>query len=85
MTPEQMDELCDRYGEGLMRMDGYDDCILGVASGYGGEPRFVYSYNRVIKRLMADGMTEEEAIEFHEFNQAGAYVGPQTPWFLEEI
>lgn len=85
MTKEDLDELCERYGGGLMTMDGYDDCILGVASGCGVEPRFVYSYERIIQRLITDGMTREEAVEFHEFNQAGAYVGPQGPLFLEEI
>jgi hypothetical protein len=31
---------------------------------------------------MADGMEEEEAIEFFYFNQAGAWVGETTPCFI---
>ena len=31
-----------------------------------------------------DGMTEEEAVEFFEFNIAGAYVGEYTPIYMYE-
>jgi hypothetical protein len=30
-------------------------------------------------------MTYEEAVEYHEFNQAGAYVGELTPVFIVRI
>jgi hypothetical protein len=29
-----------------------------------------------------EGMTDEEAVEWMEFNVVGAYVGERTPWFL---
>lgn len=32
---------------------------------------------------MKEGMTYEEACEFHSFNTEGAYVGPKTPLFIE--
>jgi hypothetical protein len=31
---------------------------------------------------MDDGMTDEEAIEYFEYNQIGAWVGEQTPCFI---
>jgi hypothetical protein len=31
---------------------------------------------------MADGMTEEEAVEYFEYNVLGANVGPTTPIFV---
>jgi hypothetical protein len=65
-------------------MDDYDDCIIGICHSFGHEPRVAYDRSKVIKKLMAkDNMTEEEATEFHEFNQAGAYVGETTPVFIE--
>lgn len=70
---------------GLIIMDGYDDCIVGVATrfGAGGYEQFVvYDRQRVIQKLMSEGMTEEEAWEFHDFNQSGAYTGEHTPAFL---
>ena len=31
---------------------------------------------------MKDGMSEEESIEYFEYNQIGAWVGDTTPCFL---
>ena len=67
----------------LMTMDGYDDCIVGIGYRYGNEPYVVYDTNKIINKLMKEGMSYHEAHEFHEFNQACAYVGPNTPGFIE--
>ena len=70
---------------GLLVMDGYDDCIVGVVTRLGpqGHETFtVYDKRRVLQRLMAEGMDYTEALEFHEFNQLGAWVGPRTPVFV---
>lgn len=69
----------------LKIMEGYDDCIIGVVDMAGSPPRVCYSINKIIGRLMADGMSREEAEEYFEFNQLGAYVGEGTPCFLEEM
>jgi len=68
--------------EAMIKMDGYDDCIVGVIKGAGQETKICYDVNLVIQRLMDDGLSEEEAIEFFEFNQIGSYVGESTPVFL---
>jgi hypothetical protein len=69
--------------EGLIRFDGYDDAILGTASVWmdGGKvERLVYSGEGIVKVLKErDGMSDEEALEFIDFNVEGAYVGPRTP------
>lgn len=67
----------------FLLMDGYDDCIVGVVTRFGAEPFVVYDHKKVLAKLMLDGMSEEEAVEFHEFNQAGAWVGKHTPGFLD--
>jgi hypothetical protein len=68
----------------MLKADGFDDAILGVVDRIGSDgPILCYSRERVIEILKArDGMTDEEAVEFFEFNIAGAYVGPGTPCFL---
>jgi hypothetical protein len=68
----------------LLKMDGFDDCIAGVINDSWGRMFIVYDRQKVIEKLMADGMNEEEAIEFHDFNQAGAWVGDNTPAFLDK-
>lgn len=66
-------------------MDGFDDCVLGICESFGGESVVAYDYDKVIAQLESYGMTYEEAVEYHEFNQAGAYVGERTPVFIVRI
>lgn len=66
----------------LIKMDGFDDCIAGVAYGIDVEPRLVYNLNKVIESLMAQGMEYAEAVEYHEYKQLGAYVA-NAPVFLD--
>jgi len=61
--------------------DGFDDCICG----YEKDGRVIYSVPLMIETLMQrDGMEEDEAIEFFEFNIECAYVGEYTPIFMYE-
>lgn len=76
--------LDDRLEE-YQLMDGFDDCIAGVSSRFGQVPVVCYDRNKVIKKLMDQGMTWEEAEEFHEFNQAGAWTGETTPAFITMV
>lgn len=66
----------------MMKMDGYDDCILGICERFGQEPIIAYDKSKVIQKLQKDGMTEEEALEYFDYNQLGAYVGESTPCFI---
>ena len=71
--------------DGLMIMDFFDDCIIGVIRGVDSEDKVCYSYKKVIAKLMRDDeMSEEDAIEHFYFNMIGAYVGKHTPVFLFE-
>ena len=81
-----LDRISDLYPDAL-KMDGYDDCIIGICHVFakdGQKSIIAYSKEKVIARLMVDGMSYEEALEFHDFNQSGAYVGENTPCFIEE-
>ena len=68
----------------LLKMDGFDDCIVGIVERYGCHPLVCYSRKRVIQKLIQDGMSEDEANEFFEYSQLGAFVGEKTPCFLTE-
>lgn len=65
-----------------MFMDGYDDAIVGVVSRFGMNDVTAYDVDKVIATLVKGGCTEEEAVEFFEFNQIGAWVGENTPAFV---
>ena len=68
----------------LMRADGFDDCIIGVCTGFGREPCIAYDKSKVLSKLMVrDGMGADEAHEFFDFNIEGAYVGENTPVYVD--
>jgi hypothetical protein len=78
-----MDEIAFNGGEEMMRVDGFDDCCLGVVSRIGYQDLFCYDTLAIIQTLMTrDGMSEEEAEEYFDFNIIGAWVGGGTPVFL---
>jgi hypothetical protein len=79
------DDAVEIFGDDLMTMDGFDDCIVGIATGKGRESVIIYDREKVIHKLMNDGMTYEEAEEYHDYNQADAWVGEKTPMFLTKI
>lgn len=64
--------------------DGFDDAILGLASQHTKKPIVIYDRQKCIEILVErDGMTHEEAEEFFCFNTECAWVGEQTPMFLD--
>ena len=62
--------------------ESFDEAIIGVGEGCGNSPKVVYDYDKVIEINMQDGMTYDDAVEFFEYNQLGAYVGEYTPIFV---
>lgn len=66
--------------------DGFDDAVLGLSRGPGREDVAVYSIDKCIQVLVKrDGMSEDEAIEFMDFNVLDAFMGPMTPIFVYEM
>lgn len=65
--------------------DGFDEAIIGMECT-GEIPRVVYSTKLMIHILInRDGMTEDEAIEFFDFNVIGSYLGEGTPLYVDEM
>lgn len=67
----------------MMVMEGFDDCIAGVVHRHGHQTVIAYDLYKVLDKLRKQGMTCEEALEFHQYNQLGAWVGEGTPCFIE--
>lgn len=78
-------DLKELIQDDMVLMDGHDDCICGIVSRFGQPPIVCYDLEKVIAQLVEDGMSEDEAYEFHEFNQLGAWVGDTTPCFLQKF
>tara|TARA_R110000765_G_scaffold47794_3_gene98005 strand:+ start:3829 stop:4104 length:276 start_codon:yes stop_codon:yes gene_type:complete len=85
---KQIDELADELVESdelLMQMDGYSEACIGVVSSQFEPTRLVYDREKVIELIMQDGCSRVEAEEFHWYNQAGAYMGENTPLFFDKF
>jgi hypothetical protein len=61
-------------------VDGYDKAIMGLTDN----GQLVYSKEKMVKLLMKSDkdMSEEDAWEFLDFNTFGAYIGEQTPIYV---
>ena len=66
----------------IIKMDGYDNCIIGIASCFGKDDVLAYNVEKIIQSLESQGMTNDEAWEYMEYNMMGAYVGERTPIFI---
>lgn len=62
-------------------LDGFGKALLGLGTQYDHEVA-IYDYERCVAVLLKQGMDREDAIEYLEFNTAGAWVGPHTPILL---
>ena len=70
----------------LLWADGLLNAVIGIATRADGLRVVCYSIEKIIEIFMKrDGMTEEEAYEFYEFNVACAWVGDKTPIFVETV
>jgi limonene-1,2-epoxide hydrolase len=60
-----------------IKFDGLDDAIIGVTAS---DNKIVYNADRILTLLCEQSdMSEEDALEFMEFNIIGLYAGEGTP------
>jgi hypothetical protein len=73
-------ELLADLEEDILLMDGFDDAIIGYSQRINDPTLAVYSWELMVKILMErDGMSDEEAMEYIDYNCLGAWVGERTP------
>jgi hypothetical protein len=67
----------------MKQWDGFDEAKIGIALVWNGNERvevLVYDGEKMAQQLISkDGMTEDEAFEYIDFNIEGAYIGKDTP------
>jgi len=78
-----MDINLEDLPEDVVLLSGLDDAIVGITEEFGGISRILYSRDKIIEILQdRDGMTEDEAFEFYDFNILGLHVSECNPIFL---
>ena len=63
-----IDEVVDAYLEGapdlqILRLEGFDDCCLGIIERCGDQPILFYSADRIVIKLIDGGLEPEAAHE----------------------
>jgi hypothetical protein len=66
----------------MMKMDGFDHCIIGTAMRFGMSDSLCYDYEKVVETNVKRGMTRREAEDWFGYNMLGSWVGETTPVFV---
>jgi hypothetical protein len=79
---KEIETILDFYPEqNFLLADGFDDAIIGV---YGS--KLVYSITKCLDILISrDKMSKDEAYEYFIFNVGDAYVGENTPIWVDDL
>ena len=66
--------------------DGFEDAFVGTTiSAFGRKQVAVYDYDKCLLILMHDNhMTEDDAIEYFDYNVIGSWVGEDTPIYINQ-
>ena len=79
MTVEGLFEILEEWeDEHALKMDGFDDCIIGLGE-VGGNFQLIYSEDLIMEKLMTMDMDYEGAQEYYSFNIQGSCVGDGQP------
>ena len=85
---EIIEDIIEIEGEDneILLADGFEDAYMGIARQFTKTPLAIYDRNKCIDILVnRDGMSEEEAEEYFQYNVEGAWVGENTPMFLQPL
>ena len=81
ISTERWEDLMEQY-DGCLMADGFEEALIGFGTRFN-NPVTIYDLTKCINILIErDGMSQEEAMEYMDFNVLGAYVGEETPVFL---
>lgn len=77
-----IDDLADAHDHEILRLDGFDDCCVGLVARAGMDPVLLYDRAAMVERLVEAGASPEAA-EAH-VTEIGVWAGDGTPAFLVE-
>jgi hypothetical protein len=75
-------EFVNSNAEGAVVFPGCESALVGYAARINLEPVAVYSYNLLVGAHIEQGLNEEEAIEYVDYNIVGLWAGERTPVIL---
>ena len=69
--------------DNILLADGFDAALIGTGERCGQPTLAVYDREKCIEVLQGQGMSYDAAQEYFDFNVVGAWVGEQTPIFVD--
>jgi hypothetical protein len=69
--------------EEILTADGFEDAIVGLARR-SGLVTVAYDVNKMLQIMVDGGLTPDEAREYFEFNVVDAWMGDNTPVYIED-
>ena len=68
----------------MLLANGVDDAFIGIGQQFS---KFMAVYDKLkcIEILTDQGMSDDEAMEYFDYNVTGAFMGDNTPVFIERI
>lgn len=81
---DQVIEFVNFVGVDIIMPDGLEEAFIGVGWQFN-KPIAVFDKEQCIEIIRSWGVDEVDALEYFEYNVQGAYVGDQTPIFLEKF
>ena len=81
-----LNDYLNEIDKEILLMDGFDEAFIGTSQRINEPVLAVYSYDKLVDLLMTrDGMDDEEAMEFIEYNCVGAWRGERTPIIVRSL
>lgn len=71
--------------EGVVRIDGHDDAILGVGNQYPQDAVYIYSKRKIVEKFVTCGLTWEQALDLFDNTIATLDFGEGSPIICDDM
>jgi hypothetical protein len=79
----EIDEINEINPDAII-VDGFNEAIIGLAERINLGPIVAYDIDKMLEIMVErDGMTYEEAMEYFDYNILGAWMGENTPVYIQ--
>jgi hypothetical protein len=80
MSREEIEEI----NPDALLCDGFDEAIIGMAERINLGPIVAYDVDKMLEIMVErDGMSYEDAMEYFDYNILGAWMGENTPVYIQ--
>ncbi len=80
-----IEEELEAINPSALLADGFEGALVGWGHQASKTPVAIYNYDKCVEILVKEGSSEEDAIEWMEYNVVSAWVGEHTPIFMRQF